>query len=101
MGSASTMVWSDQGSDLSCGHRDGDGALLSSPSRCVSPGTSFEEFYARESAAIVRFARSKAGDQQAAEDLAAETLTLMFSRWGQLRGWLDEPGGELRLRGYA
>jgi RNA polymerase sigma factor (sigma-70 family) len=75
---------------------DGGGGM-SSPSHIDS----YEQFYLRESQSIVRFARSKVDDQQTAEDLAAEALTITYSRWDQLMPWLDERDGPSRVRNYA
>jgi RNA polymerase sigma factor (sigma-70 family) len=62
---------------------------------------SFNTFYSAERAALLRWTRSQVGDVQLAEDLVADAMTTIFSRWSKLVVWLDQPGGAARLRSYA
>lgn len=56
----------------------------------------FKDFYVNELSSLVRFARGLANDDQAAEDIVADAMVVVFKRWNDLT-----QGGDSRRRSFA
>ncbi len=56
---------------------------------------SFDSFYRREFAPMVRLAAAVGGDSASAEDIAQEALNRAYTRWDKISGY-EKPGAWLR-----
>lgn len=70
-------------------------------SACLEAQESFERFYRRHYNMLRVRLRVLTRNNEVAEDLLADTMTLMWSRWMDLDGPGDEAAGFPRLRSYA
>ena len=61
----------------------------------------FENFYNQHYPRLMNHVGGLVGDRVSAEDIVADTLTLMWIRWESLDGPRDATAGFPRMRGYA
>lgn len=78
--------------------RVGEAVLLPT---CPSDTSSFVAFYKQHYRQLRYRLRVLTRDDAVAEDILADTMTLMWSRWQELAGVSDEPHGFPRMRAFA